>query len=271
MDFVLCGDDARHVFLAEELLARGHRVFFWESDLFVSRAQKIESPMELFDTVRLVLPFGADEAQFFRAAETLPLNSCIYGGPPPEGVRELLSRRNLSFCNLLENDSFCRKNALPTAEGALAALITNTPLSVSESEVLLLGYGRVASACAKLFSAVGAKVLVAARKSAVRKCAERAGYEAYKLPFPKRKIKRIAHLSAVCNTVPAAGIVDAQLLHALPQKTLILELASGADNIDAAVCAQLSHTLLRLPSLPGKVAPQSAARFIAEIITETEK
>ena len=65
----------------------------------------------------------------------------------------------------------------------------------------------------------------------------------------------------IFNTVPFP-LLDAARLREVGEECLLVELASAPGGIDAGAAAALGRRLLSLPSLPGAVAPRTAARAI---------
>ena len=65
----------------------------------------------------------------------------------------------------------------------------------------------------------------------------------------------------VFNTIPAL-VFPKRVLSRLKPGCLVIDLASAPGGIDAGAAAALGRRLLSLPSLPGAVAPRTAARAI---------
>lgn len=199
-----------------------------------------------------------------RLLSALPAGATVFtGGAVPEAE----AFKSLNFCDLLQQEPLVLKNALATAEAALAILIQTMPQTLFQSSILLLGYGRIAKFLAKYLQCLGAHVTVAARSEAARTAAETQGLRA--VSFPEAEI----HLNcfhAVVNTVPQPVLLQEQLLK-LNQSCFLLDLASkpGGFDYDAARVLRL-HTLQAL-SLPGKYSPFSAAAFMAEAIAQKRK
>ena len=61
-------------------------------------------------------------------------------------------------------NSYAILNAVPTAEGAIKIAIENTPFTIWNSKILVIGYGRVGKILADRLKALGANVTVSARK-----------------------------------------------------------------------------------------------------------
>ncbi|MBR6530836.1 MAG: hypothetical protein IKT43_05420 [Clostridia bacterium] len=269
MDFVLYGTDARLSFLARQLIAASHRVLSWNS-VEMPRVQKIESPLVLCDAVRLILPFRVSEDVVKTALGTLPLGSHVYGGKAPKSddLQALLARRALTWHDLTEDDDYCRENAVPTAEGALAKLISSTPKCLSSLSVCIFGAGRVAEALIDLLARLGCSITVCARREKVLAAVRRAGHEALALPLDESALERLTSMDALINTVPAKDVVSRTVLSRLKKDAPVLELASGEENCDKDAAAEYAHPLFILPALPGKVAPHCAARALFHAITQ---
>ena len=71
------------------------------------------------------------------------------------------NRRCIDY-NML--DSYALLNAVPTAEGAIKIAIENTNFTLWQSNILVIGYGRVGKILADRLKKLGANVTVSARK-----------------------------------------------------------------------------------------------------------
>lgn len=152
------------------------------------------------------------------------------------------------------------RNAVPTAEGAIRLAMELLPITLAESHILLIGFGRIGKVLAVKLQALGADVTVAARKSSDRALAETLGCRS---DVPCAYAADAAAYDCVINTVPASVLTQA-LLSALRPDCPILDLASvpGGRCEDAVPMQPYIPAL----SLPGKEAPQSAARAIFDCI-----
>lgn len=267
MTFILTDTDRRSTALASLLLQGGHRVLSWNGPRG-AYITEISGLLEVSEPCRLILPVRASEALFEEALATLPLSSTVYGFSLPTDRGEALARRALTAIDLNRLSGFCRENAVPTAEGALAALMEHTDVCVAECTVGVVGSGRVAEALLSLLSRVGCRCVMLARDKKARHRAQKAGLCALPLPLGKKK-KPLSSLDALFNTVPARGVVSRELLAALPQKTLLFELASGEGNFDPEGLAD--RHVIPLPALPARVAPQSAAQYLYRAVTKPKK
>ena len=153
-------------------------------------------------------------------------------------------------------------NAALTAEGAVDLLERERPLS--GSKVLVLGYGRVGSLCARALEKAGCAVTAAARRRESRARAEAEG-------FPSADTAVLGPAAAeadiIVNTVPALLLTES-LLRAVREDAILLELASAPGGIDAAAAREQGKRYLRAPGLPGKYAPERAAVILRDAVYE---
>ena len=141
---------------------------------------------------------------------------------------------------------------------------------VCGAAVLVLGFGPVGRALAVRLAALGARVTVAARRPVQRAMAEELGLRA--VPLTELAAEAAA-FDTVVNTIPAP-VLTAQVLAALPKKSLIVDLASKPGGTDFAAARRLGHTALHALSLPTVWAPETAgealARTVQAILQERE-
>lgn len=195
----------------------------------------------------------------------LPQGTLVCGGMLPEDFCREASEAGLRLRDYGKSEVFLTRNAVPTAEGALEILLGALDVTVAGSAMLVVGYGRVGQATARLLAAVGARVTVAARSSAALALAASVGCDILDLKREsvEAELARRA-FTAVINTVPAP-IFDSGRLAALPEGTPLVELASiPCANAGEAKTAGIRY--IPALSLPGKTAPQTAAAILAETV-----
>ena len=151
--------------------------------------------------------------------------------------------------DLLEDSRYLARNASITAHCALELALAKLPVTLEKCPVLIIGWGRIGKCLAKLLSALGAKVTVAARKESRRVMVEALGYIACDIPEMKPENYRL-----IINTVPA----------------MVLPSASGtALKIDlASVPGMAGRDILWAKGLPSSLAPESSGTLIAESILQ---
>ena len=161
----------------------------------------------------------------------------------------------------LRLDSFCLANAVPTAEGAIAKAIADTPFCLWKSRVLVIGNGRVGKILAERLKAVKCQVTVAARKSADFAYISALGMK----HIQTMDVPKVADgFDIIFNTV------DIPVFEKIPSELSgkFLYDLSTKGCIDFNEAQKMGVNAVKLPGLPGKIAPQTAGEIIAQTVIE---
>ncbi len=263
----LTGAEVRSFGLPEECLAAGILPFEdWKEAVTGATAVLLPLPASP-DGVRIHLPLApAITAPTFGAVlAELPAHLPLIGGkfsPAMKALAEDVGRELIDFC---KSEEFQQKNAIPTAEGALAILMERMPCTVNGMPVAVTGFGRIAKALVTLLRGMGAQVSVGARKSADLEAAAALGCDTVRLCGDK-SVSELAHgKCAIFNTVPH-WLFTREVLLNMEKKTLLIDLASAPGGVDAEVARGLGVSVIWALSLPGKYAPVTAGEIIADTV-----
>ena len=151
---------------------------------------------------------------------SIPANTVVLGGKLP--VELVKQYKQLSFYDYLEREDFAVKNAVATAEGALAIAINETPFTLWHCRCLVTGFGRISKMLIRMLIALGAHVDVAARKCSDRAWAQTMSCGAYDTGEIK---KYIGNYDLIFNTVPYR-LIDGEVLKNIKMDALVIDLAS---------------------------------------------
>lgn len=174
------------------------------------------------------------------------------------GNRMLNVMKCVDYCR---SDSYAIRNAVPTAEGAIAIAITHTPFTLWNSRVLVIGNGRVGKIMADRLRVLGCDVTVSARKASDFALIEANGMSHIKTA----NIALYAdEYDIIFNTVDAP-VLDYALPHLAGK--LIIDLASTAV-VNAEEARKLGVNYIKAPGLPGKIAPVTAGKILTETVLE---
>ncbi len=260
--FVIKGNDARNPYLAEILMREGYAVALWDTASHEDNIPQTDLRKISMAPCILILAFSTPQEELMPILQHLQAGSICFGGQMEREALEYANRKNITYHNILEHPVFPILNAVPTAEGALLTVMQNTPYTVRGSRMVVLGFGRVAKAVARLFYACRCEVTVACRSEEGLAYAQMEGYRV----LPLSELASASQtFNIVINTVPAP-ILTGEVLSGLRKDGLILELASGQNNIDYVTAQKLGLRIIRAGGLPGKVAPASAARAIKDTV-----
>lgn len=250
--FVIGGRDPRNAYLANLLVEDGYKVVQWDAE--ANEAEIFSAPCVL------ILELYTQSDALWHILRRLRSGSICFGGKIGQEHMRFAQLNGITYFNVLEQEVFCIQNSIPTAEGALMAAMQNTPFTIHGSKTTVLGYGRIGKAVAHLFSCCASEVTVVSRLREELAYAQARGLRTKPLSAFSEALK---DADIVINTVPAR-LLDARALACIHSGTLILELASGTDNIDLAQVNEYGLNLVRAGSLPGKAAPASAAQYLKE-------
>jgi len=128
---------------------------------------------------------------------------------------------------------------------------------------LILGFGRIGKILAKMLHGIGSNVYVEARKYSDLAWIESYGY---KPVFITELESYIDRANVIFNTIPSI-VLDENLLRKVNKDCLLIDLASKPGGIDFEKAKEMGLKTIWALSLPGKVAPVTAAKFIKDTIS----
>ena len=171
---------------------------------------------------------------------------------------------NLLLCeDYYADEAVMLKNAVPSAEGALAAGINATPSQMLGQNVLILGFGRIASLLARYLIALRCNVTVAARSREKRVQAQALGCRAVGF---ESLCNILPSVTLIYNTVPCAVLHDDEL-RSMSEECVYIELAS-ASGIDKDAMIKYHPRVINAQGLPAKTAPKTAGEILAESVLD---
>lgn len=178
----------------------------------------------------------------------LPKNITVIGGNLEQAF--LQDYRKM---DLLQDPYYLAKNAAITAECALKVAALYLRGTLADSPALILGWGRIGKHLAKYLSNFGCSVTVAARKAQDRAMLEAFGYRAVDFSQVSQMLSRFRILF---NTVPQ-----------LPLSHELIDNWNQGIAIDlASYPGMQGQSVIPARGLPGKYAPESSGKLIAETI-----
>lgn len=257
------GGDKRMALLAQLLQEDGFAVLTWGLD------SASDSPLDqALGAERIILPTPPARGDVLncRAEEAPALDALfarlsaaqrLYAGGVKPALRELAARRGLTLTDYLAHEETAVRNTVPTAEGALVLAMAETDFTLCGTPCLVLGFGRIGKLLAHRLRGLGAEVAVSARRMDDLAWIDAFGYRAL---HTNRLAGALGSFRVVFNTVPHT-VLDAELLGELPRDCVLIELASGP-GFDRAAAEELGLRCISGGGLPGKAAPESAARII---------
>ena len=189
----------------------------------------------------------------------------LMAGAIPQEVYELQNKED-EECNeivdLMNREELAVLNTISTAEGTIEIMISNTSKIIHGSEVLILGFGRVAKTLAYKLQGLSAKVTCAARKDRDFAWIKSYGYQVADI---NNLNSELTNYDIIINTVPHLILSKEKLMY-VREDCLLIDLASKPGGIDREVAEEKGIKCIWALALPGKVAPITTAEIIKDTI-----
>ncbi len=186
----------------------------------------------------------------------------ILAGKIDERLSALASLSGAKTADYMKREELAVLNAIPTAEGAVRIAMEELPITLHGSECLVTGFGRVGKVLCNTLKGLGAHVTAAARKRADLAYIKAYGYSGADIRLP---LKDPEKYDVVFNTVPKL-IIDDDMLRALREDCLIIDLASKPGGVDFEAAKRMGRSVIWALSIPGKTSPVTAGGIIRDTI-----
>ena len=181
----------------------------------------------------------------------------LIAGSIQKEIQNILDEKNIVYYDVMKNNSLAIKNAIPTAEGAIAKAILSTNFVLKDANILVMGYGRVGKVLSHALKSMCDNIFVEARKDEDLSMIYSCGYTGVNLNnldlfLPKMDI--------IFNTIPKL-MLDEERLKKLKKDVLIIDLASKPGGVDYKTATKMKLKAYLELAIPTKVAPKSAAKY----------
>lgn len=273
--YLIAGGDMRSFYLAESLKNEYHMVEVYGFDKKISKSKNKNLTQITGDADVIIcgipllsaggflnMPYSEETLNINTFIGMIPENTIFFAGKIEKDIREKLEEKNIIYVDLLDREEMAVLNAIPAAEGAVELIIKSIPRTIHNSRILILGYGRIGKVLANILKGFGADVWAGARKYSDLSWIEANGVK----PVHTRDLERyVSDMNVIVNTIPNQ-IITADILNKLRPDCYLIDLASKPGGIDFEHAKKIGLQVDWALSLPGKVAPLTAAEIIKKTI-----
>lgn len=281
----ILGGDQRQIAAARHLASCGYPVCVWglgecrEAIGDAVLCSTWESAVKNADVVILPLPASADGVRvhcplhgqdvFLRVTTLLSAvgTRLLLGGRLSEPIRNIADQLGVRWIDYFESEILQLKNAVPTAEGAIAIAMRELPVTLDGISAAVIGYGRIGEVLSQKLSALGSHVTVYARRTEPLTRAALSHHQTRRMRNVEGSAcpEALSEYRLIFNTVPHR-LLTREILQTLRRDCVLIDLASAPGGIDFSAAEELGLRAIWGTALPGKCAPESAGVILAQSI-----
>ncbi|MDP4092008.1 MAG: dipicolinate synthase subunit DpsA [Bacillota bacterium] len=276
--FTILGGDLRNVKLANLIAQEGNSVNIYGFknagfELGMDECPDLKDAIDDSDVIIGPIPcsndnetinaqFNPDKIYIHDIFKIMNKNQLFIAGRISDKIAQLAQVCNVYSIDILQREEMAILNTIPTAEGAIQIAMEELPITLHDSDVLILGYGRIGKILAKMLNGIGANVYAEARKHSDLASIRSFGYN----PVNINELSNFLHkMDVIINTIPSI-VLGQDMLNLVRKDCLIIDLASKPGGVDFEKAKLLGLKAIWALSLPGKVAPVTAAKFIKDTV-----
>ncbi len=265
-NFFIIGGDNRNIELAKMLREDNNKVKVYgfenlDKQIFLNEGIEIAKTLNEIKKDNIIIsaiPFTKDETNINmpysneKVNINLLKNTRFIAGKIPEGFKGI---------DVMKDEQVTIENTVATAEGAIAKAIEMSNVNITNSNTLILGFGRVGKMLAHKLKGLDANVYCEARKEEDYAWIQSLGYNVVK----QNNLKdNLCKMNFIFNTIPSM-ILDKNML-LLVKHPVIIDLASKPYGVDFKTCERMKINAVQYGGIPGKISPKSSAEIIKNFI-----
>ncbi|MGI5998504.1 MAG: dipicolinate synthase subunit DpsA [Lutispora sp.] len=186
----------------------------------------------------------------------------LYLGYPDKFFIDLAASKGIQYQDYNIDENYQIYNAAITAEGAISIILKERNITIHDSRILLLGYGRIGKILSDYLKVFNDNLYVAARKNTDITWININGCKGIRLDVIDSIIEDI---DLVINTIPFK-VLSYSSIDKMDKNSLIIDLASKPGGLDHDFAREKGIKTIHALGLPGKTAPKSAAKAILDTI-----
>ena len=188
----------------------------------------------------------------------------VFTGGISDSLKRTLENNNIKYYDLMKYNEVAILNAIPTSEGAIMVAMECSDITLSGSNVLVLGYGRIGKILSRMLHGIGAKVYCEARKKEDLAQIKAMGYNNIDLNDLDEFLPSFDY---IFNTIPDM-ILNKKRLDLVKQNVCIIDVASYPGGVDFEYAKERGINARLELALPTRVAPLSSSIYIKQKIDE---
>jgi dipicolinate synthase subunit A len=276
--YTVLGGDLRSLKLAEFLSKDGNivNIYGFKNAEFKGNffeCEDIEKALSTSDVVlgpipcsnddeNIYAPFSDNKISISEIFRLMNHKQLFLSGRISEKILHKAEVFNVYCIDLLKREELSILNSIPTAEGAIQIAMEEMPITLHGCKAMVLGFGRIGKVLSKMLVGIGTDVYVEARKYSDISWVDAYSYNSVNLCDLD---KYLGEMDVIFNTIPSL-ILDINKLKLLKSDCLLIDLASKPGGVDFEAASKIGVKTIWALSLPGKVAPVTAGKYIKDTV-----
>lgn len=266
-NIAIIGGDNRNVYLSSLFKESGYVV---NKSFLLDDNGTLEDNIENSNIIIIPMPVSMDNIHIYTPLSDKKLkiydfiklvkDKIVIGGKLSNNLIEQLQNNNNEVFDLMDNEELVIKNTIPTAEGIVKLLIENTDIALFDSNIAVLGFGRVGKRVAYVLDKLGAKIFGYDIKKE-----EVANIKSCSYNVIEDICSSLGKFDIIINTIPEY-IISKKELDTISKGTFLLDVASNPGGFDHDYAKTIGLNSIHALGIPGKIAPKTSAKYIKEII-----
>lgn len=270
-NFLIIGGDSRQLYMADYLEKSGKKISVYGLPEKERKCtENLKSAIAQCDAVVFPLPLTKDNKYPFTIVPIkeslddiiakITDKQLVFAGMADKGFEAKIKKKGVRMFDYFKREDVTVMNTIPTLQGILKVIIDNIDFTLHSSSCAIFGYGRVAKVTADALSSLGADVTICVRKGSDISLAMINGLKGCLI---SESYKYADRFDIIINTVPST-VINRRFLENAKPDCLIIDVASAPFGTDFAAANELGINAIQCSSLPGKVAPKTAGKIIAD-------
>lgn len=158
--------------------------------------------------------------------------------------------------SLMDDPAFVEENAYITAEGAIYCAMKYAPFMLSKEKIAVIGFGRIGRALTEILVGLRADVTVFSRRESGRLSAMARGAQGASV---QKMIPLLSDFRIIFVTSPDRMIGEKELSY-ISKSAYLFDLSGAPYGADIEAAKEMNIFAVRESALPGRYAPESAAK-----------
>ena len=207
----------------------------------------------------------------------------VFAGAVNGEWKEFLESNGIAYVDFMQLPEVVEGNAVITAEATVAEILLASKKSICQQRILVTGYGCCGKPIASLLRAMGAEVVVAARREEVREEIRQDGFAAVEFNesgshsaswnYTDRLSEElciqdvVGTINTIVNTVPSLVITE-EIIEKMSKESLIVDIASSPGGTDFMAAEKYGIPAKLALGLPGIYTTSSSAELLKNAISK---